>query len=366
MNSINQILYSSLAALSLLGTACSGGNGDADSASMSSAPASSIPDSGDKIQSVTVMELHPANFYHEVVSNGKLESAGKVDVNFEQNEVIAEILVRNGQHVAKGQPLARLDCTKLENSRDRERTAVAQAQLELKDVLIGQGYDPERLDEVPAEIMRLARLRSGLEQAELSLASTERDLAKATLKAPISGLVANLTTQPHNMVNMSEPFCTIIDNGALRVGFNVLESELPLVKPGDPVEIAPYSSAEATRGRITEINPTIDENGMVKVWANVEGNSALLDGMNVRVTVKRLLERSLVVPKTAVVLRTGRQVVFTLVDGKAFWNYVTTGLENLNEYTIVEGLKEGDNVIITGNENLAHEAEVKVEREQGD
>lgn len=351
--------YSTLFALALLGASCS--SGDSSSESLSSAPAESQPVTGDKIQTVTVMELKTADFNHEIVSNGKLAAARKVNVNFEQNEIIAEVMVSNGQHVTKGQPLARLDCSKLESAREKERTSVAQAQLELKDVLIGQGYDPEHPESIPAETMRLARLRSGLEQAEISLASTERDLERATLRAPINGVVANLNTTAYNAVNMSEPFCSIIDNGSLRVGFTVLESELPIVRQGDRVEISPFSTTDVTYGRIAEINPTVDENGMVKVWATVDGNGALLDGMNVRVTVKRMIERSLVVPKTAVVLRTGRQVVFTLADGKAIWNYVTTGLENLNEYTIVDGLKEGDIVIVTGNENLAHEAEVKLE-----
>ena len=66
-------------------------------------------------------------------------------------------------------------------------------------------------------------------------------------------------------------------------------------------------------------------------------------------------------PKTAVVLRTGKQVVFTVVDGKAVWNYVQTGLENATEYTITsETLKEGDQIIVSGNINLAHESPVKL------
>lgn len=339
---------------------CSGG-GNADSQSLSSAPAQAQPDAGDKIPVVKVMELQPADFYHEIVSNGKLSASRKVDVNFDRADVISEILVHNGQHVSVGEPLARLDRTKLENSLAKDRTAVAQAQLELKDVLIGQGYDPDRLNDVPEETMRLARLRSGLEQAEISLAATERDMARSTLTAPIAGVVANLTTSPHNTANMSEPFCTIIDNSSMRVGFNILEGELPLVKPGDPVDIIPYSTTDVTHGRIAEINPTVDDNGMVRVWADAGGNASLIDGMNVRVTVKRMLERTLTVPKSAVVLRTGRQVVFTLDGNKASWNYVTTGLENLDSYTITEGLEAGVKVIISGNENLAHEAEVKIE-----
>lgn len=100
---------------------------------------------------------------------------------------------------------------------------------------------------------------------------------------------------------------------------------------------------------------------MVKVKASVNGRGRLFSGMNVRVNVHRSLDGQLVIPKSAVVLRSGKQVVFTLKDGKAQWNYVQTGLENAESYSMVgDALKEGDTVIVTGNVNLAHEAPVKV------
>ena len=82
--------------------------------------------------------------------------------------------------------------------------------------------------------------------------------------------------------------------------------------------------------------------------------------MNVRVRIQQESGRELVVPKSAVVLRSGRQVVFTLEEGLAVWNYVRTGMENLDEYTIEEGLEEGATVIVSGNVNLAHESPVVV------
>ena len=76
--------------------------------------------------------------------------------------------------------------------------------------------------------------------------------------------------------------------------------------------------------------------------------------------MKRSVGEQLVIPKTAVVLRSGKQVVFTLKEGKAMWNYVHTGLENMEEYTNNRWTGRGHGVITTGNVNLAHEAPVRV------
>lgn len=139
-------------------------------------------------------------------------------------------------------------------------------------------------------------------------------------------------------------------------------SELPLIKGGDKVVVTPYADPSAKyEGRISEINPLVDDKGMVKVKAVVNGQGKLFNGMNIRVNVHRSLGEQLVVPKSSVVLRSGKQVIFTLKDNKAKWNYVQTVLENSDEYTIVEDeVQEGDVVIVTGNVNLAHEAPVKV------
>ena len=119
----------------------------------------------DKTPEVTVVELKPSVFCHEIVSNGKVTAREKVDINFQTQGIISNISVRNGQRVSKGQKIAALDTYKLKNQHDKDRNAVASARLEMKDVLIGQGYEPEHPENIPDEVMKLARLRSGLEQA---------------------------------------------------------------------------------------------------------------------------------------------------------------------------------------------------------
>lgn len=310
---------------------------------------------------VTVLKLEKQTFDHELVSNGKVHAREYADIYFQTTEAIARIYVKNGDVVTKGQKLAELDKFKLEQAAKQAKDRLEQADLELKDVLIGQGYSPDNLNAVPKEIMELAKVKSGYDQSRSQYELAEKELEQATLTAPFSGLVANLFQKVHNRASSSEAFCRIINNQDMEVSFTVLESELPLIKNGDKVIISPYSSTvNGQEGNICEVNPLVDENSMVQVKARLNGGSKLFDGMNVRVNVHRELGEKLIIPKSALVLRSGRQVVFTLKDGKAMWNYVQTGLENMESYTIEDGLKEGDMVIITGNLNLAHETPVNV------
>lgn len=307
---------------------------------------------------VDTMYLVPTVFSANVVSNGKVHAGEFADLSFRSPDIVAEVLVHNGQHVEKGQRLASLDTYKLEKQLKQNETDIAQAKLELQDVLIGQGFDPEKMSQIPAEVMNLARVRSGLDKAEASYQTTKREIEEAILKAPFSGVVANVNLKRHSISPASEPAMRIISDGTMSIEFPVLDSEIGLVKIGDTVDVMPFSTSETYIGRIVEINPVVDENGQIKIKANLDKSTGLIDGLNARVKINRELESSLVIPKSAVVLRNGRQVVFTLKDGKAYWNYVATGAENLDSYVVEDGLQSGQTVIINGNENLAHDSPV--------
>ena len=315
----------------------------------------------DEEATVTVFPLAEVDFQHELISNGKLAAKRRVDLRFESPELIAHIYVKNGDRVRKGMKLAELDGFKLQNQVDQALDALEKSKLEVQDVLIGQGYMLADSVKVPAATLKLARLKSGYDQALATYELAVRSLEMGTLVAPFDGVIANLFIRQGNPSSATEAFCTVIDPQSLEADFTVLENELPLIHVGDQVAVSPFAAPDLlTQGRIAEINPLVDESGMVRVKASVAADKRLFEGMNVRVSVQRSLGKQLVVPKSAVVLRSGKQVVFTLVNGKAHWNYVRTGLENADSYTIVEGLKAGDQVITTGNINLAHEAPVKV------
>lgn len=316
----------------------------------------------DKMAEVSVMSLTKTDFKHELVSNGKISARNIAEINFKTADVITEVFVRNGDRVVKGQRIAILNTFALKNKLRQAKDALEQSKLELQDVLIGQGYHISHFDEVPDEVMKLAKVKSRFNAAQTNYDMARYTLEKATLTAPISGTIANLFAKPQTMSNPSKPFCSIIDMHSLEVSFNVLENELGFIKKKDAVKMVPFSMPNLEiKGQVIEINPWVDANGMVKVKASVNYHARLVEGMNVRVSAFRSAGKQWVVPKTAVVLRTGKQVLFTAVEGKAVWCYVTTGLENATSYTITsKALKDGDQIIVSGNTNLAHESPIKI------
>ncbi|MCP9611809.1 efflux RND transporter periplasmic adaptor subunit [Coprobacter tertius] len=318
-----------------------------------------LPETQDKVKA---MKLTYSDFHHELVANGIITAARKADIRFETSEIISRIYVKNGDKVVKGQKIASLDPFKLMNSLKQSKDNLEKVRLELQDVLISQGYSLKDSMHIPEGVMKVAKLRSNYDNSLIQYEMAEYNLRNSVLYAPFDGVVANLTQKEYNLSG-SDVFCSIIGNNDLEIVFNVLESEIALLKVGDKVKISPYSiNNYVVNGQISEINPVVDANGMVRIKAKIldKGKNSLYDGMNAKVLVQRMVDRQLVIPKEALVLRTNRKVVFTLKGGRAMWNYVETGMENSDGYVITGGLQDGDSVIYEGNINLAHETPVQL------
>jgi RND family efflux transporter MFP subunit len=322
----------------------------------------SLSNATDEKIEVTVIPLKRTTFYKEIVSNGKLNAVRKADLSFKVSETIDRIEVKNGTVVNSNQLVASLDNFLLRNAFQRAKQSVEKSKLELHDQLIMQGYTINDTAKVPREVLKSLRIKSGYEDAISEMELAGYNLMNSELRAPFAGIIANLESRVKNRSVVGTTFCTIIDNSEFDAEFPVLETELRHVKENQKVKVMPFSlDSVVFTGYVSEINPMINENGMVKVKARVKNsNRILFEGMNVKVLVGNAFPSRLVVPKQAVVIRQGKQVVFTYEDGRAKWNYVKTGFENSTEYTIEEGIDVGAQVIITNNLNLGHDAEVNV------
>ena len=312
---------------------------------------------------VRVETLQRRNFDRELLSNGRLAAGKRSELAFAHAGIVTGIYKQNGNRVREGELIACLDTSDDAREMERARLGLEKAELALWDVLLGYGYSLDSTFGIPDGMMKLARIRSGYADAESDYKEAESRLAQCFLRAPFAGKVAGIGKKEYEQA--SGVFCTLLDDASLSVRFPVLEAEYAYIKQGMKVKIRPFAfQGKEMEGKITHVNPSVDENGQIMVDAVLENDGSLIDGMNVRVVVCQQVPDCFVVPKEAVLLRDGREVLFLYQEGKAVWTYVDILLSNSHEYVVEAnrerggGLEEGDQVIVSGNLNLVDGSDV--------
>lgn len=316
---------------------------------------------------VTAVVLKKGIFSRHIMSNGKLAASLKASLVFGTPGMVGYVNVRDGQTVRKGDVLAGIDKEDIRLSLRSAELGLRKAELDLYDVLAGQGYTAGDTVSVPENVLAMAKMRSGYLSALNEFEKAVRSEALTVLTAPFSGRVADVKFRKWDQVSSSDPFCTIVDDSSFDVDFTVLESDYAAIEAGLPVKVTPFGRQDKVyEGKIVSINPVVDRNGQVAVRAQVRGDGSLADGMNVKVVIEKAMDNMLVVPKSAVVIRDNLDVLFRYRDGKAEWVYVTIIHSNSDSYALAANsdrgaeLREGDMVIVSGNLNLADGSSVKL------
>ncbi len=359
--SISKLSLVALIALSLSAVSCK--NSEKSSEDVSSAKATFVAEKN----LVDTVLLKRQDFNREIISNGKLVAAQRAELKFISAGIIERVYVSNGSYVAKGAKLVQLNEKELAVKLSEAQLNLEKAELDFKDDLISYGYGADT-SSLPAEQLKMAKIRSGYSSAKQNYSIAKYNLESATLVAPFSGVVANLEAKPYEQ--SGDLVCMVLDNSKFDVEFKLVESELAFIKEGQKVKISPFTDVTALyTGIIKSINPLVDENGQVKVTATVDNKGKkLVDGMNVKVFIESLTKDQLVVPKSAIVIRDGYDVLFTYdaQSGKAGWVYVDVLLSNSSQH-VVRGnkaknaeLNEGSYIIVSGNLNLASDSEVEI------
>lgn len=315
---------------------------------------------------VEVIRLEKGDFTRQLTANGSLSARRKISMHFGSQAIVSGISVRNGQSVKEGDIIAVQDAEDKSLALESARLSLAKSELDYRDVLAGQGYRSEDTASVPSAIRTMARVRSGYDAAQVSLAQAEHDYEGTVLRAPFDGKIADLKLCRYDMSG-SEPFCTLIDDSVFDVDFSVMESEYPFIATGLPIKVIPFfGDRKVLSGKITAINPKVAENGQVAVTAEVANDGTLIDGMNVKITVERTVPDMLVVPKSAVLIRDNKEVLFRYSAGKSVWTYVDILMSNTESHAVTANVDRGaelfpgDTVIISGNLNIADGSSVVI------
>lgn len=300
-------------------------------------------------------------FEYLIKTSGKIEADKDLDIVIKVDGTINQLAMKNGDLVKSGQLLASLDNQRYKLDLDKAEIFLKEKKISYDDQLMGfKSQDETKLKVIQENI----RFSSGLAAAENAYEQARYLYDNSQLKAPISGIVSNLNFKEGSSVKNGDVICNIYQPNNLVVSCDILESEAFMLANGQPASVQSlFEKDKIYNAKIKLINPRVDvKSGMLNVKISITSSAKLYPGMNVTVTIKIPSQNNIVLPKESVIVRSGKQVVFTEEGGLAKWNYVTTGRENGKEIEILDGLKENVNVIITNNLQLAHDAPVSLEK----
>jgi len=216
----------------------------------------------------------------------------------------------------------------------------------------------------------LAQLDAMVKKAEAALDIAKRRLDEATVKAPISGTIAQRSLDKGDFASTNSPFFKIVDMDIVKVIAKVSERDVNSIRIGQRAIIKPdaYPGAEFT-GTLKKISPVIDKDSRtcdIEIEAQ-NPNQKLKPGMFARVELTVSESRiAPVVPDEALQKEENKVFVFMVVDDKAVRKDVSAGISDGIKTEIISGLQAGDEVIISGLENLYDGAAVSVSGKGGD
>jgi RND family efflux transporter MFP subunit len=286
---------------------------------------------------------------------------------------LKNVAVRENMPVTEGATLMRIDPTELQLALDDAKAQLDRANATFREQTIGDDRitDPA----VKAEREKAARIRSGVDGAEVAVRRAEMNLARTTITAPFAGRVAGVKVVLGQHVSAGEELLQIVDIDPIKVEVQVLESEIGQLRAGGKAVITFAAfPGEPFRGTIETINPMVDQQTrQARVTVLVpNGSGRILPGMYASVVLDaRHLANRILVPRSSILERDvdRRTMLFVFsgegTEGVAEWRYVTVGMGNSQQVEIVPNpetkmVEPGEIVLTGGHYTLTHGARIKL------
>ena len=299
-----------------------------------------------RYEDVPQTEVYSTNIQAYAVNNVVPQSGSR----------IKKINVEVGDFVSKGQILAEMDQTTLQQTKMKlDNDAVELARLK-------ELYESGALSKSDYDAAQLAFNVSSSQYENLS--------ENAILRSPISGVITARNYDAGDVYAMSSPIYVVQQITPVKLLVAMSETDYSKIDTGDVVEITTDALADKQfTGKINRIYPTIDPaTHTVTVEISVPNSDRVLrPGMFARVKVTFGINHSIVIPDVAVVKQqgSGQKMAFIVNgDNTVTSRMITLGRHFGNMYEVLNGLDEGERIVSRGHTALRSGDEVNVIREE--
>lgn len=304
--------------------------------------------------------------------SGTLTPQNTASVRAEVAGPVLQTYVEQGQSVARGTLLARLDDAALRESALSAQSALRSAQLTL-DNATRDLERSTRLAQAGAIADRdLETAKRGQLSAEAALADAkaratlaERQLEKTQIRAPIAGIVSERQVNAGDAVQPGSALFTIVDPTSMRLEASVPSEQVQALRVGQTVQfnVNGYPGRSFT-GRIDRINPAADPaTRQVRLYVTIpNAGRSLVSGLFAEGRVATESKQALAVPLSAVDMRGLNPTVMRIHQGRAEQVPVALGLrdEQAEKVEVTSGLAAGDTLLVGTAQGIVAGTPVKV------
>ena len=301
---------------------------------------------------------------------GVLKSRRSSEIRPQVDGIITQIFVKSGDRVAPGHALLQIDP-------QREQAALESNQASRVAQEAAVRFAQQQYDRAKQLLDAGAMSQQEFEQAEtnLSTAKAALDALKARereagvqlryfrVTSPTGGVVGDVPVRIGDRVTTSTVLTTVDQQAGLEAYVQIPIERAPEIRVGLPLRLMDGQGAVLAETAINFISPQVDDRTQsVLVKAPVAANQGFRTEQFVRALVVWRNEPGLTVPTTSVTRINGQFFAFVAEPAAqgfvARQRAVKVGELRGNEYVVVEGLKAGDRLIVSGVQKVADGAPV--------
>lgn len=205
----------------------------------------------------------------------------------------------------------------------------------------------------PYTAQDIAQARAAVDVARAALQAAETLASDATVVAPAAGVLSDVPVAVGSLVGPQAPIATLLAPD-LEVAVSVEESQVLLFQEGQAATISVAGSAQFP-GAVSLISPAADpRTRKFTVKVRPTGTSPLRAGMSAVVTIQVSEQQDAVlVPREVVIQRSGQDIAFVDVQGRARMRQVRTGLGDGVRVPVLSGIGAGEMVIVPSSVDLS-------------
>lgn len=282
-------------------------------------------------------------------THGALEAEREVDLVTRLAGPIIELKAEEGMKVRAGQLLARIDDREMRSSLAVSEVRLEETKLAYERVKRLFGSELVSQETVDQALANYQSAQGDYEQLKIQLQYSE-------IKAPFGGLVVLRYVKFAENLSVNQPLFRLSDFDPLLCPIQVPERQLSRLHAGQPAQLQVEAwPGESFAAKVLRISPVVDaETGTIKVTLEIDGQSKLRPGMFASVFLEvETRENALVVPKAALALDALEDTVFVVANGIAERRTLKLGFRNSDSMEVLEGLQEGDQVVVVGQDGLS-------------